>query len=544
MSGGGNVGCGNAGGGNNTVAVQEVKPHPVMETLSGIQYCINTNPPLFESIILGFQHSFLTLGIITVISSLTVPQMGGSNHDKAKVIQSMMFVSGTSTLLQTLVGTRLPVAIGASHAFVIPMTTIVLTTRLSCINQPQFLDQTFEKTMAEMQGALLVSSVVQIILGFSGIWRIFVRYLSPLSMVPLITFTGLGLYSLGFPMLADCVEIGLPHLILLLIFSQYMSGFLKTSRLIFDRYAIIFTTAIIWIYALILTASGVHNHRPPATQLSCRTDRAGLMLEADWVYLPRPFQWGKPTVNMREATPIVFAGLVALIESTGTFIAAARYGSATPVPPSVISRGTFWLGIGTLLNAVFGAVAGPTASVESAGLLGLTRIGSRRVIQISAGFMLFFSIFGKFTAFFASVPFSIMAATYCILYAYVSSAGLNHLQFCNLNSFRTLFILGFSSFMAISVPQQFRDYLLTSNSGQLPTRSKWFFDTLATIFVSSPAVAIMVAILLDNTISEEEALRNDSGKRWWERFIQFTKDIRNAEFYSLPCELGNCFPSL
>jgi len=31
---------------------------------------------------------------------------------------------------------------------------------------------------------------------------------------------------------------------------------------------------------------------------------------------------------------------------------------------------------------------------QNAGLLGLTRVGSRRVVQISAGFMLFFSIFG------------------------------------------------------------------------------------------------------------------------------------------------------
>ncbi len=31
---------------------------------------------------------------------------------------------------------------------------------------------------------------------------------------------------------------------------------------------------------------------------------------------------------------------------------------------------------------------------ENVGLVGLTRVGSRRVVQIAAGFMLFFSIFG------------------------------------------------------------------------------------------------------------------------------------------------------
>lgn len=31
---------------------------------------------------------------------------------------------------------------------------------------------------------------------------------------------------------------------------------------------------------------------------------------------------------------------------------------------------------------------------ENAGLLALTRVGSRRVVQISAGFMIFFSVLG------------------------------------------------------------------------------------------------------------------------------------------------------
>jgi hypothetical protein len=81
-------------------------------------------------------------------------------------------------------------------------------------------------------------------------------------------------------------------------------------------------------------------------------------------------------------------------QSTGTFIAASRFGSATPVPPSVLSRGVGWLvlchyfmiytsiisaftyweldscvevwwfqGVGTLLDGLFGAATGSAASV-------------------------------------------------------------------------------------------------------------------------------------------------------------------------------------
>lgn len=54
-----------------------------------------------------------------------------------------------------------------------------------------------------------------------------------------------------------------------------------------------------------------------------------------------------------------------------------------------------------------------------------------------------------------------------------ASAGLGLLQFCNLNSFRTKFILGFSFFMGLSVPQYFNGYVLTTGQGPVNTGSLW-----------------------------------------------------------------------
>ena len=45
--------------------------------------------------------------------------------DKARVIQTLLFMSGINTLLQTLIGSRLPVVMGASFAFVIPVLSII-----------------------------------------------------------------------------------------------------------------------------------------------------------------------------------------------------------------------------------------------------------------------------------------------------------------------------------------------------------------------------------------------------------------------------------
>lgn len=326
---------------------------------------------------------------------------------------------------------------------------------------------------------------------------------------------------------------------------MFAPQWLEGRRTLFDRFAVVLSISIVWVYAYLLTVGGAYKNRPPLTQYHCRTDRAGLISAAHWIMIPHPFQWGGPTFDAGESFAMMAASFAALIESTGTFYAVSRYSSATPVPPSVLSRGVGWQGIAILLDGMFGTLNGSTASVENAGLLALTRVGSRRVVQISAGFMLFFSMLGKFGAVFASIPMPIVAALYCIFFGYVASAGLGFLQFCNLNSFRTKFILGFSFFMGLSVPQYFNEYTLVAGYGPVHTGSRAFNDIVNVIFMSPATVAAMVAFFLDCTLQRQDSgTRRDRGWHWWDRFRSFKSDTRSEEFYSLPYNLNKYFPSV
>jgi len=108
----------------------EVKPedmvhHQPMDQLQGFEYCIDSNPSWGEGIALGFQHYILSLGTAVMIPTLLVPLMGGNDDDKAKVVQTLLFVTGIKTLLQTLFGTRLPTIMGGSYAYVVPILSII-----------------------------------------------------------------------------------------------------------------------------------------------------------------------------------------------------------------------------------------------------------------------------------------------------------------------------------------------------------------------------------------------------------------------------------
>lgn len=479
------------------------------------------------------------LGTIVLISGTLVPRMGGDAGDQARVIQTLLFMAGLNTLLQTFLGTRLPTVMGSSVAFYIPVLSVV-----SHYADRNFSDDhdRFVYTMRTIQGSLIVSSIIIIVLGYGKAWGTFTRLFSPLVMVPVVSIVGLGLFMRGFPLLANCVEIGLPMLILLVIFQQYLKRLLPVAHPFLERYALLLCIALIWAFAAILTVAGAYNNVGEQTKRSCRTDRSSLISSAPWIKVPYPFQWGAPVFNAGNVFGMMGAALVSSAESTGTFFAAARLSGATPPPAHVLSRSIGLQGVSLLLDGIFGAAVGTTASVENVGLLGLTHIGSRRVVQISTGFMIFFSIFGKFGAFFASIPLPIFAAMYCVLFGIVAAVGISFIQFTNNNSMRNLYILGLSLFLGISISQYF--VMNSDGAGHGPVHSDggWFNDILNTIFSSPPTVAIIVATLLDNTLEAKYAV-DDRGLPWWIPYQNRKGDVRNDEFYSLPLRINEYIPT-
>lgn len=67
------------------------------------------------------------------------------------------------------------------------------------------------------------------------------------------------------------------------MFLQYLKN-VKPMRdfPIFERFPVLICVSIIWIYSIILTASGAYHGKHALTQHNCRTDRANLISTAPW----------------------------------------------------------------------------------------------------------------------------------------------------------------------------------------------------------------------------------------------------------------------
>ncbi len=72
----------------------------------------------------------------------------------------------------------------------------------------------------------------------------------------------------------------------------------------------------------------------------------------------------------------------------------------------------------------------------------------------------------------------VLVSNWCsCVYATVGT-GISHLQFANMNMTRNLFVVGFSIFMGLSVPQYFSEFTVRADHGPIDTQQRWVIYSL------------------------------------------------------------------
>ena len=466
-----------------------------------LTYGIDDKPPLPEAVALGFQHYLTMFGSTVAIPLFLSEPLGlaGAPVKLGWLIGTMFFVSGITTLLQTTFGNRLPLVQGGTFSFLAPAITICGMASLA--------EAGFEVRMQHIQGAVIAGAVFEILIGYTGLVGRLLPLVGPITIAPTIALIGLCLFEFGAPGAGTHWGGGGLTIALIVLFSQY----LRNAHRMFQLFPIMLGILIAWSVAAALTAAGVF--AGPVL------DAAGMELqpahpafvstasvsEAPWFRVPTPFQWGLP-VFVPAAIVGMLAGYIAsIVESVGDYYACARL-SGAPVPtPCVVNRGIGMEGLGCFVAGIFGTGNGTTSYSENIGAIRLTRVGSRRVVQTGAWIMIVLACVGKFGAVFTTIPKPIVGDMYCAMFGMIAAVGLSNLQFVNLNSGRNLFILGFSLFMGLSVPEYFgQNPLVASESWGAAGAA--LVDIVNTVGRTGMAVGAFLAMLLDNTIpgTEEE----------------------------------------
>ncbi|XP_057376803.1 solute carrier family 23 member 1-like [Daphnia carinata] len=476
-------------------------------------YSVDDVPPWHLSCLLGFQHYLMMFGGTISVPFILTPALCMEENDpvRSAIVSTIIFVSGIITLLQCTIGIRLPIVQGGTFAFLVPTFAILNLPEWSCPAPQVMANMTYEdKTelwqlrMREVQGAIIVASVFQVAIGVFGIVGLILRFITPLTIAPAIVMVGLSLFGAAGNMAGKHWGVSALTIILVILFSQYLKhvkcplptygkehGWSVKKLDIFTLLPVLLSIVLVWTLCAILTASGALELGSPA-----RTDnKINILLEAPWFRFPYPCQWGLPTVSVAAVFGMLAGVLASAIESIGDYYACARLAGARPPPVHAMNRGIAIEGLGCILAGIWGSGNGTTSYSENIGAIGVTKVGSRRVIQAAALMMMVFGVLSKFGALFITIPEPIIGGIFCVLFGMIAATGLANLQFIDLNSSRNLLVLGFSIFFSLVLSQWMK-----AHPGAIDSGSQ-IFDQIVTVLVStSMFTAGVLGFFLDNTI--------------------------------------------
>jgi len=478
-----------------------------------IVYPIGSKPKWGLAVLLGIQQYLTMFGATVLIPFIVGGAMKMPPHELALMISTIFFTSGLCTLIQqSPLGNRLPVIQGGTFSFLGPTFAIIgmVAAQKLTGDTPMWQIQ-----VQHVAGAIMIASVFEIVLGYTGIMGQVRKLISPITIGPTIAMIGLALFSIGAPWMASNWIISLITLVALILYSQVFS---QKSR-VFMLFPVLLSIITGWLAAFIGTVTGMISPDSPAY---LKTD---LIANAAWLsFRPMlPFKWGFPdfgsTTLWAGAFGMLAGYLASMIESIGDYYACARI-SEGPVPTSrMISRGLGAEGLGCFVAGILQTCNGTTTYSENIGSIGLTRVASRRVIRCGAAVMLIIPVVGKFGAILATLPQPVVGAMFVGLFGMIASVGLSNLQIVNLNNSRNLFIIGLAFFAGLTVPYHFNPLLSANavpiNWSAAGTFFKVIGDILQAILTTGMAVTGLTALILDNTLPG--ATRAERGLEVWEK---------------------------
>jgi len=508
------------------------------------------------------EHYLTMLGGTLAIPYILSGPMCFANNTLAisEVLSTIFFVSGLVTLMQTTFGVRLPIVQGGDYGYLAPIFAIMALPQWKCpIPQEENSNSTesslinnddiWKTRMREIQGAMLLSSVFQIVIGFTGLIGFLLRFIGPLAIAPTITLVGVALFPVAADKAGQHWGISMTTIVLISLFSQYLTkikipvpgyskergGFYTGHFPMFRLFPVILAIVVSWIICAIITAAEGFPSDPSVLQYAARTDaRADVLKEAKWFRLPYPGQWGMPTVSVAAVFGMLAGVLSSIIESVGDYYACARLSGAPPPPKHAINRGIGIEGIGCLLAGAFGSGSGTTSYSQNIGAIGITKVGSLRVIQFGALVLMAFGLLGKIGALFVSIPDPIVGGVFMVMFGMIAAVGISNLQFADMNSSRNLFIVGFSIVFGLALPH----YMVT-HPGAIQTGVPEIDQIITVLMSTSMAVGGLVGLILDNTIP---GTIEERGLKAWRQHLSGHSDDQfqtaSIEVYDLPFGLN------
>ncbi|XP_025259749.1 solute carrier family 23 member 3 [Theropithecus gelada] len=351
------------------------------------------------SCLLALQHVLVMASLLCVSHLLLLCSLspGGLSYSPSQLLASSFFSCGVSTILQTWMGSRLPLVQAPSLEFLI--SALVLTSQKLplAIQTPGNCEHRtraraslmmhlcrgpschglrhWNTSLQEVSGAVVVSGLLQGTMGLLGSpGRVF-PHCGPLVLAPSLVVAGLSAHREVAQFCSAHWGLALLVILLMVVCSQHLgssqfhvcpwrrasASSTHTPLPAFRLLSVLIPVACVWIVSAFLGFSVIPQ------ELSAPT-------KAPWIWLPHPGEWNWPLLTPRALAAGISMALAASTSSLGCYALCGRLLHLPPPPPHACSRGLSLEGLGSVLAGLLGSPMGTASSFPNVGKVGLIQV--------------------------------------------------------------------------------------------------------------------------------------------------------------------------
>lgn len=454
---------------------------------SDLTYGVDDVPePFTRAVGLSLQHVLTMFGATIAVPLILAPNLGFDTAQTAILISSAFIASGIATFAQLIIGSRLPIVQGVSFAFLGVFFAIIGTT----------IDGggTGAEAMQLIAGGIILGGIVEAVIGYTGLIGVLQRYITPITIGPVIALIGLSLFgaAIGNVQTTDAGQgnwwIAILVIVLVFVFSLLLA---PRSRW-FSLFPILLAVVVAYLVALVFSGLGwISEGNRAFVSFSGVGDAPWVrnVVGGEGVFFP----WGMPQFDFGFTVAILAAYLASAIESIGDYNAVSRIAGLGAPPTKTVSKGIGSEGVGCIGTAFVGGFASTSYS-ENIGLIGLSKVASRYVVLLGAGILILLGFVTKIGAVIATIPAPIVGGVYMALFGLIAGVGLSNLTRADMDSQRNLLIVGFILFMGLAVPSYVSGLPLEYSLFGIG----WLTDLVTSVGGSGIAVGAVLGLLLDN----------------------------------------------
>ncbi|NXG58820.1 S23A3 protein, partial [Hemiprocne comata] len=446
----------------------------------------------------------------------------------SELLARSFFACGISTVLQTTLGSRLPLVQIPSFEYLVP--AMVLSSHLSLVSTcivslknsipgtavasacpaPHCtMAGSWAASLREVSGAVLVSGLVQLVLGVSGVCGWAAQCCGPMVLAPSLSIIGLSAYKEAAFFCSTNWGVALLFMLLAVTFSQHLGscrlpfcawfqargGAMETSVPTLRMFSVLLPLIAVCIICVVLCH--LHVSWESLDLTTAQLSWANSTFHAPWLRIPYAGKWGWPLLTTRALAVGVAMAIGCSMNSVSCYVLCGRLLRAPQLPPHACNRGLCTEGLGSLLAGLLGTPGGTAASIANTCATGLTQAGSRFPVQVSALVCVVLGMSPRLAGLLTCIPLVVHGGVLCVTYAVAVGTGISYFQYADIDSGRNIFIVGFTMFMALLVPRW-----LSMVPAHLATGSWVTLDLLFLSLLMMPVFLTgFLSFFLENTVS-------------------------------------------